>query len=76
MTLAEVESEIAYLVDGGMNIQIEVSVTGVMSAVDQMGWLRQFVSVADPMLARSSSSWSSTSGMAPVDPDSIASFEG
>jgi hypothetical protein len=46
-----------------------------------MDWLRHFVSVLDsgvldPRLARSSSSWSSASGIAPVDPESSASFEG
>src|SRR6185295_763202 len=41
-----------------------------------MDWLHHFVSVLDPRLARSSSSWSSASGSAPVDPESSASFEG
>lgn len=42
-----------------------------------IGWPRQFGVVA-PRLARSSSSWSSDSGIAPDDPaeTSAASFEG
>src|SRR5476649_16729 len=41
-----------------------------------MDWLRHCVSVLDPRLTRSSSSWSSVSGNAPVDPESSASLEG
>jgi len=44
--------------------------------VCSMDRLPHFVSALDPTLARSASSWSSASGVAPVDPESSASFEG
>lgn len=45
-------------------------------ALCSMGSPHHGVSEPDPRLARSSSSWSRTSGIAPVDPVSTASFEG
>ena len=59
------------------SLTLNVAARTRMLPLDSIGWLRHFV-VVDPRLTRSSSSWSSASGIAPVDPEaaSSASFEG
>ena len=55
---------------------IEVQCVSFRKILETHGIPYYLTVVLDPRLARSSSSWSSASGIAPVDPVSTASFEG